>query len=421
MLERLTNNMWWKILSLFIGFALWVMIINISDPEITRTKSVTLEILNEDVLQNAGKTYRIIGGNTVNVQYTVRTSDAHIISSGDFRAYIDLANLYDITGSVPVSVEVLNHSDLFLSEPKSIPSVLRIETEDIQRKSFELTSRTRGEAATGMAVGEISLEPSSLYVSGPVSKIGLISSVGVEIDITNVSSDLSGQAEIYFYDANGNIMDLDRSDIDMDYESITYYVSLLRGKTLGFAFNVGGVPAPGYRYTGAESSTKSISVIGEPADLSGIENIEIPSGILNIDGATQDKTIVFDITEYLPANVKASGNTQISVTLKVEALHKKSYQIDIDDMSLIGKDEDFTYKLSPEKITLIISGLEEDLNNLSSSELDIELNVKGLTTGVHEESLKVNLGNGFVLDSYTPFSVLISEQGAEIATGSDAN
>lgn len=421
MLERLTNNMWWKILSLFIGFALWVMIINISNPEITRTKTVSLEIVNEDVLQRAGKTYRIIGGNTVNVQYTVRTSDAHNISSGDFRAYIDLANLYDITGSVPVSVEVLNHADLLLTEPKALPSVLQIETEDIQRKSFELTSRTRGDAAAGMAVGEISLEPSSIYISGPVSKIGLISSVGVEIDITNAASDLSGQAEIYFYDANGNIMDLDRSDIQIDYESISYYVSLLRGKTLGFAFNVGGVPAPGYRYTGAESSTKSVSVIGEPVDLSGIENIEIPPEILNIEGATQDKTIVFDIREYLPLNVRASGNTQISVTLKVEALHKKSYQIDIDDIRLLGKNGDLTYKLSPEKITLVISGLEEDLNNLSSSELDIELNVKGLITGIHEESLEVNLGNGFVLDSYTPFSVLVSEQGAELGTDSDAN
>ena len=139
MKERLTNNIGLKLLSLFLAFFLWLLVVNVSNPEVERSKEVQVEIVNEGVLTAAGQTYEIVGKNTVTVSYRVRTLDEYRISSSDFRAYIDLEDLYDVTGAVPVSVEVVGHKELIDSDSVSIkPNVIHVETEALQRKRFAL-------------------------------------------------------------------------------------------------------------------------------------------------------------------------------------------------------------------------------------------------------------------------------------------
>ena len=59
-------------------------------------------ILNGDILTNAGKTFTVQGGDTVSVTYRVRTRDAYRISEDNFRATVNMAHLFAVTGSVPV-------------------------------------------------------------------------------------------------------------------------------------------------------------------------------------------------------------------------------------------------------------------------------------------------------------------------------
>ena len=104
MKERLINNLGLKILSIFLAFVIWFGVVNVSNPEVNRTKEVSLEIVNGHVLTSARKAYEISGKDTVTVTYDVRTRDAYKVRSSDFRAYVDLAQLYSVTGSVPVQV-----------------------------------------------------------------------------------------------------------------------------------------------------------------------------------------------------------------------------------------------------------------------------------------------------------------------------
>ena len=87
-----------------------------------------MEVLNEDVLSTNGKTYELIDNRTtVTVAYKVRTLDAGSISASDFRAYIDLADMYEPTGAVPVKVDVKNNK---VDAVTAKPMVIRVTTED---------------------------------------------------------------------------------------------------------------------------------------------------------------------------------------------------------------------------------------------------------------------------------------------------
>ena len=53
MKERLTNNMGLKLLSLFLAFFLWLLVVNVSNPEVERSREVQVEIVNEGTLTAA--------------------------------------------------------------------------------------------------------------------------------------------------------------------------------------------------------------------------------------------------------------------------------------------------------------------------------------------------------------------------------
>ncbi len=410
MKEKLTNNLVLKLVSIVVAFIVWLVVIDISNPEVSGLKTVPLQIEGESIISGAGKTYTVNGGTTVAISYVVRSKDQNKISADDFRAYIDLANLYDVTGAVPVYVEIVNNASLFIGTPVARPGVMTVSTEDIQRKEFKLSTSTKGEPASGYSVGSISLDPESVYVNGPVSVIGRISSVGVEVDVTGAGEDLSGVTKPVFYDANGNKISIDDSSVYFDNGDIQYTVSMLKGKALLLKFDVGGEVANGYRFMGAESSTKSISVIGLPQDLNNLSTVEIPASVLNLNNATADKTISLDVAEFLPDNVEVSGNSQITVTLKVEALHKKSFTLTLDDIEQVGHTYGYSYRISPERVTVLISGVEEELAQISARTLGAKIDYTHLSKGTHTGSLSFSLAEGLALDSYTPFELIVYDE-----------
>ena len=98
--KKLSNNLGLKVLSVFLAFFVWLAVMNIANPKVMRSQEVPLEILNGDILESSGKTYEVIGDrDTVTVYYKVTTSDSANIKASDFRAYIDLADVYEPTAT----------------------------------------------------------------------------------------------------------------------------------------------------------------------------------------------------------------------------------------------------------------------------------------------------------------------------------
>lgn len=75
MKKRLTNNGGLKLLSLAVAFIVWLLVINISNPRVRRSKSVEIEVLNDTAVTKNSRTYEIKGGNKVNIYYEVRALD----------------------------------------------------------------------------------------------------------------------------------------------------------------------------------------------------------------------------------------------------------------------------------------------------------------------------------------------------------
>ena len=298
MKARLINNLGLKVLSIFLAFFIWLVVVNVSNPLVSSSREVTLEIENDAVLTAARRAYEISGKNTVTVVFDIHTRDEYKIRASDFRAYIDLSELYDVTGSVPVKIEVLNNNDIY-KNVSSKPSVVRVKTEELQLKPFELQTDIQGQAADGYALNGVILSPETVEVEGPISQVRLINHVGVRIDIDGLTSDDQGKAKPVFYDANGNELEVDsRVHTNADESGVDYYVFINKVKEVPLDFQVSGNVAAGYRYTGVECSRKSVSVMGMKSSLASLNTIVIPSSYLDIERASEDRVVTVDIRDF---------------------------------------------------------------------------------------------------------------------------
>ncbi|EHO50419.1 YbbR-like protein [Lachnospiraceae bacterium oral taxon 082 str. F0431] len=408
-----TNNLVLKISSLAVAFLVWIIVVNVSNPIVTRNISVPLNVVNANIITDAGKTYSLMGANSVTVSYEVRSRDQSRISASDFNASIDLGDMYDITGAVPIAVEVVNNKDLIIGAVASKPSIVRVSIEDLQRKEFTLTTKITGTPSDGFSVGEVKLDKTNVVVTGPVSVIGQISQIGVEIDVTGLDSDESGRAELKYFDANGNAFVISDNRVSKSFDNVGYSLVMLNGRTLALNFDVGGTAAQGYKFTGAESTTKSIQVRGQPEVLEGLDSITVPASALSVEGATGDVNITVDIKNFLPANVTAVGDTKVNVTLKVEALDKKSLTLTVNDLNIVGAKPGVATNIVPEKITVVVSGLSANLESVTNTDLKATLDVSEMNSGSNTGSLKFEPATGLSVDSYTPFEVIIGNHTSE--------
>lgn len=415
MKERLTNNPGLKLLAVFLAFFIWLIVSNVSNPIKQDSREVTVDIINADVLKNSNLTYKVIGKSTVTVNYEVHTLDAYKITAGDFRAYADLSELYKVTGSIPIKIDVVNNKGLINGTPSAKPVVLQIETEPIQRKPFKLVTHTTGKQDDEYVIGKVTLTPETIYATGAESAVGKINSIGVEINVDGANSDFSGVAAPVFYDSNGNrLKDLD-GDVALNTTEIHYQVSVLKVKNLGLNFQVQGTVADGYRFTGVESDIKTVAVVGMKSTLASLSALTVPREYLNLDGATKDVVVRVDLSKLLPENVTIAGDEEstATVTLKVEKLEIRGFTIDMDDVTLAGASDEYDYSFDSQAVQADIQGLKEDLDSIKVSQLHPRVDVTNMEPGVHKGILKLDLGEGFELVKSEDFTVTVTEKEKE--------
>lgn len=414
MKERLTNNLGIKLLSVFIAISLWVLVVNFSNPVTTKLiADIPLEVLNESVLTDAGLTYEIEGKKSISVNVQVETLDYNKIQKADFRAYVDLNDLWSVTGTVPVQVEVVSNKSLLKGDPVPTSDVVHVITEPIQEKQFPIQVNTVGELPENYAKGEAVLDPYTVQVKGPESMIGLISFVGIEVDIDGKDSDVSGSAVPIFYDANGHEISASsfRGKVTVNTDTVDYTQVILRIKELALNFDITGEVAEGYRFTGTSCEYKSVPVAGFKSVLAELTALQITDAELSLDGLTGDKTVQIDLNKYLPSSslsLAGMDSSIISVTLNVEQLVSQDYMLTTTSIPMIGQDSDYTYSFDERMIEVTVQGLQEDLNQLDASQLGASVNVSSMEEGSNQGVLEFELDDSFVIQSYTPFMVSVA-------------
>ncbi|MCI8511032.1 MAG: hypothetical protein HFE83_03435 [Lachnospiraceae bacterium] len=420
-MKEKTNRRWGlMLLSVLSAFLVWLGVVNVADPITTNTVEVPVEIINDEILTANGLTYEIVGKRTTTISYEVKTTNAYRIRPGDFRAYADMTEMWDVTGSIPIKVEISNHEEFLESNPVSKSATIKIKTERMQEKPFVIDWRFTGEMEEGYEPGEVTLSPGQLSVKGPESLIGQISSVGIEIPVDGLTAETEGTARILYYDANGNQIALSER-ITSDCEEAGYRLSVLKGKTLNLDFRVSGEVAEGYRFTGVECDVRSVSVVGLRSALASLHTITISEESLNLNGASTNVVKTIDLTDCLPEGISLADSAprEIRVTLTVERLEERIFAVEVGSGNLVGASDAYEYQLSNNRVEIRLRALREELDGLNLDGLAVKIDVSGLSEGEHAANVTVSLDPAYEVVSIAPCTVHVIREPESVSHGTD--
>ena len=407
----ITNNFGLKLLAALFAVILWLVVVNIDDPKLSQRFSASVVIENADYLTGQGKYFEVLDDtNTIVFTVTAKRSYLEKLSNTDFKAVANMENaaIDNETGigKVPIEVTALRYSSL-VTISKATQN-LEIALDELAQQQYIVTVDTTGTLPDGCALGEVTVSPNLLKVSGPQSVVSQIDHVTASIDVTNMTEDVVASVIPVLYDADGNVVD--KNNLTLNMSTVTVTVRILDIKDVSLMFNVTGTPADGYAYMDMEYEPKTIAIKGTAASLNSVTMVNIPESALDISGARDDITQVIDVSEYLPNGVTMAdkSDSKVTVTVHIARLATKTVNIFPSSVQVLNLPDGYKLTFDASVIRVALSGVESDMAALDTSSIVASIDAGQLTPGTHEVELVLDLDENIYHEPVT-VSVTVSE------------
>lgn len=422
MMKHLTNNMGLKLLSILFSVVLWLVVVSIADPESTKSFSIPVEVINKDVITEMGKVPSIVGDSDIAVFYiSGPRSFVDNMSSDDFSATADLSQV-DLsqegeTKLVPIEVTAKRNNARIEIVRRSVN--IKITLEDRLEKKFVISAEAAGTPADGYAIGNVEVTPNLLKVSGPASAVSKISRVGVSINVDGVSSDVSDSVIPTLYDENDSVISSDL--LEMNQTAVTIKAEIWAARSVPVRCQVAGEPAAGFELREVECAPETVLVKGKAAVLNSISVITIPENVVDIEGAVEDFETTVDITPYLEElhiSLVDDNAGQIAVTAVIEQKQTKTFEFPTRKIKITGLNSQYDLNFGVDLVSLSVRALGENLDTLTSENIEALLDVTDLQPGTYTRQLSVTFpGDRYELMGLVNIQFTIIDKNQQLEEG----
>ena len=304
----IVNNIGYKILAIVFAFVLWLVILNTTDQDMTRTISnIPVTIENESVILDGTHVYTVEMGETATVVVSGKRSVINTLTPSDFSATVNFAEL-SLTNAVPIHIELTGEKARYAN------------LEDVVEQTFDVQVSLRGEPKEGLIIEDADNSPAMVTLTAPESVIARVSHISVEVDATQVQGDMQLECEPVIYGFDGRVI-AQNDDVYLDYPVVTVNIMTKATKLVPLAITPVGTPEAKYTLSGISYSKSGVTLKGDAEVLEGIDTLQIPGELLNIEGAKEDVKITIDLAAYLPEGVtlyKDTGSVTITASITKE-------------------------------------------------------------------------------------------------------
>ena len=418
MMKHLANNPGLKLLSLLFAVIIWLVVVNVADPDATKTFSVPVEIINKDIITEMGKVPNVVGDTDIAV-FTISGPRSYVddMASDDFSVTADFSQV-DLsqkgeTKLVPIEITAKKNERHIEIMRRTVN--LQITLEDRLEKKFVISPESTGTPAEGYAIGGVEVTPNLLKVSRPASVVSKISRVGASINVDGISSDVSDNVIPVLYDEAGSVISSDL--LEMNQTAVTIKAEIWATKSVPVQCRVSGEPAAGYEFRKVECAPETVLVKGRAVVLNGINAINIPANVIDITGAREDMESTVDIVPYLEElgiSLVEPNASQIAVTVTIEQKETKTVDFPSNNIKVSGLNNEYDLTFNIESVSMTVRALEEDMETLALDQIEVLLDVTDLQPGSYTRLLNVTLpGDKYELIGQVNVQFTIVDRNAE--------
>lgn len=401
--NMLTRNIGMKLLSVVLAFLIWIVIMSISNPQITKTiEDIPIERRNEEAVTAENMVYETKSSEKVTIRIKGMRSEIESLTAADFEAYVDFTEIGWVN-AVPIHVVPKNAA---LNEYMEITS-----------QSSDVMSIRLVEYATDMVMVEVKLEnaPEEYYaycssvssklleISGSKTQVESVEKLIAKVDLSGRTENFQTYVKLQAVDSKGNV--IDESKLDIAQSTIQVEVDMLPVKEVPIVIDTSGVSiSEGFGLAKVEYSPKTVLIATEQDVLRTIENITIP---YKAEKLLQSKEEEIDITKYLPEGVfLKSDTTTMYLKLVVERLVSKEIVVDTYNLDVRNLPEQFGLSIQNSNVTITVWGIEAELEKLTSGDLALYVDMSASTgPGLFQVPVRTDCPSVYKLD--TKISVVI--------------
>lgn len=412
---KITNNLNLKIISILFAIVVWLIVVNVGDPVTTKVyKDVPVTVLHEEFLTKEGQVYQVLEStDTVNITVRARRSVLKEIQKDDFSVTADMRELIYME-SVRISVTCEKYEDKIEALYQSHDTLL-VSIEEMVSKEFAVELETTGIPMEGYTVGKSSFKPTKITVSGPKSIVNKVERLVAKVDVDGASSLVEEEeAAPILYDADG--MAINDSHLTLSSETCKVSVPIWATKSVAVEVTPTGEVAKGYSYDKVSCYPTAITITGPNAVLEQVSKIEIPEGVVDISGASEDLEMQIDIEQYLPEGIYLvdEDTAKINVTVGVSRQITKSFQIAVNQIGLLNAPEDYRVGFGLiSEVTVVLRGTSSELEQMNEADIKCTANLNGMGVGEHQVPLEIVVsGNAEVVEP-VQLTVYIQEKNAQ--------
>ncbi|MCL2637410.1 MAG: CdaR family protein [Oscillospiraceae bacterium] len=320
---------------------------------------------------------------TANVQIRGKRREIGRLNSGDFTAYLNLANVTE-EGEHTVGVLISTNSN-FDIEISPNTQVMRIRVERIDSITLELapnTSLIRNLLVEGMQIDESGLtaNPPEITIRGEKTIIDSIARAEViVVHNEEIFSTFSVAGELRLY--NNNDVWIVNPDVIIDSENIIVTVPVHKVKTLELNMVIVGAPS-NFDLTGLASKmliTPSELTLSSPDNsIAHRSHFDVGEILLSeIDMQLLNNQFRDTIAPKLPEGYKnISGNASFTLEFTgVSDYTQHSFTVPRDNITILNEPEGFEIEILTRELTVNVIGPTAYVQAMSVEDINVTLNL----------------------------------------------
>ncbi len=310
-----TENLGIKLAAILFAVGLWLVVVNVDDPNQTKAFTTKVVVINDSVLTSQGKYYTIPDNqNTVTFRVTGRRSVMERLTGSDFTATADLSYLMD-DNKVPISISADSYASSVTIANRSY--FLNIIVGNQMTKRFVIDAETTGTPVEGCAVQSASVSPNVVTISGPEEAVSEIAKVVATANVDGIGENLTETVIPVCLSAEDE--PIDTTGLNLTVSSVNVNVSIVSVKTVSIKAATGGIPAEGLIVEGISVNPSQVEIIGPKDTVNNITEIIIPPTVIDFSTITDDLETTVDITAYLPSgvSVRNAADAQVKITVNI--------------------------------------------------------------------------------------------------------
>ena len=400
MFRWLATNLRTFLLAFALALIVWVIAVTAANPDETRVYPTPISI--EFIGQDSGL---IMTGEPVPQKVEVTLRAPHLVwqsllsGEASIRAVVDLTGLGSGTHTVNVQMQIGARPVRIIS---MTPRNFDVSLEPQVTRSLAINLTLTGKPATGYQAGEPILNPADAIISGGESIISKIDHIQAILDLTNSRQNITVTLPLQAVDTNGTVINgaaILPSNVQVNLPIIQ------QGGYRDLAVKVMtvGNPASGYSLTSVAAFPPIVTVYS--ANSSTIDAMPgyVETLPLDLGGAIED--IQKQLGINLPPGVTLIGEQSVMVTVGVAPI-QSSRTMSYRPVEMIGLATGLSAHLSPQTVDVILSGPLPILDALVFSDVQVQVDLTGLTFGTYQLTPKVSITNqSVIVESILPGTV----------------